>query len=247
MISVAEVVEEEDLSRIGVPQDSPSISSGTVCMSPLVVHSPVYSPRGSHHAPEAIAIHSPVVSEQHKSPVPSPSKPPSDTSSNGIQPNRNGNGFTRHGGQHQRQYKNHSPGCASDHGNSRYQNQGYYQNNTNGDGSSRPFNKNNNNNGSYGGTKSMLPVPRNPSGAVHTTPVIIAPTGPRVPYFNNGAKQPFYPAYPNSEPIGQHQGRKNTRKSFGRGRPRDNGPSTHQTRVQNTQMNGGMVEIAAAY
>lgn len=75
---------------------------------------------------------------------------------------------------------------------------------------------------------------------------LMAPTGPRLPYFASGT-QPFYPAYPNNEPIGQNQGRKNTRKSAGRGRPRDNGPSTHQTRAQNTQMNGGMVEMTAAY
>lgn len=249
MISVAEAAEEEDFSLITVSQDNPSISSRVTCVSPLVVHSPVYSPRGSHHAPEVVAVQSPVISEQHNSPV--PSEPPSDTSSNGIQPNRNSNRFTRHGGQHHQQYANHYPNCTSgDHGNTRYnqhQNQGYYQNNTNGNGGSRQFNRNNNTTGSYGGEKSMLPVPRNSGGAANLTPALVTPTGPRVPYFNNGAQQSLYPAYPNGESIGQHQGRKNTRKNFGRGRSRDNGPPIHQNRAQNTQMNGGMAEMAAAY
>lgn len=229
-------------------QGSPLVSTG-VCASPLVVHSPIYSPRESHHAPEVIAIQSPATSEQHKPPIQPTSGPPLDTSTNGIQPNRNSNKFTRHGGQYQQQYANHSPNRSSgDHGNSRnnqLQGQGYYQNNVNGNGGSRPFNRNNTT-GSYG-AKSMLPVPRNSNGVAHMTPILMAPTGPRAPYFTNGTQQPFYPTYPNNESIGQNQGRKNARKSAGRGRPRDNGPSTHQARVQSTQMNGGMVEMTAAY
>lgn len=249
-ISVAEVVEEEDISRITAPEDSPSVSAGVACASPLVVQSPMYSPRESYHAPAVTIIQSPVTPEQQKSPVPLASGPPTDTLINGIQLNRNSNRFTRHGGQYQ-QFANHSPNRSSgDHGNSRYnqiQSQGYYQNNGNGNGGNRPFNRNNTT-GGYGGAKSMLPVPRNSNGVVHITPaVLMAPTGPRLPYFTNGTQQPLYPAYHNNEPIGQNQGRKNTRKSSGRGRPRDNGPSTHQTRAQNTQMNGGMVEMTAAY
>lgn len=245
MILVAEVIEEDDLSRIVVPQDSPSLSARVTCVSPLVVHSPIHPPRESCRTQDVIAIQSPVIYEQHKSPVPSPSEPPPDTLTNGTQQNRNSNRVIKHGGQNQQQYANHSPNRSpGDHGNSRYtqhQAQGY-QNNGNG---GRPFGRNNTT-GNYG-ARSMLPVPRNSNGAVHLTPTIMAPTGPRVPYFNSGAQQPFYPSYPNNEPIGQHQGRKNTRKNSGRGRPRENGPPTHQVRVQNTQMNGGMVEMAAAY
>lgn len=162
-ILVAEVVEEEDLSRITVSQDSPS-----ACASPLVVQSPMYSPRESYHAPAATVIQSPVTPEQQKSPVPLASEPPKDTLINGIQPNRNSNRFTKHGGQHQ-QFANHSPNRSSgDHGNSRYnqlQSQGYYQNNGNGNGGNRPFNRNNTT-GGYGGAKSMLPVPRNSNGEI---------------------------------------------------------------------------------
>lgn len=188
-----------------------------------------------------------MVPEQQSSPVSSPNKTSSDTSVDGNQQNRNINSFSKQGGQIHQQYANHSSNRSfGDHGNSRggygqHKNHGYYQGNGNSSGSGRSYHRNNNP-GSYGGTKSMLPVPRNSSGVIQIAPIPIAPTGPRIPYFNNGGQQQFYPSYPNNEPIGQnYQGRKNNKKNPGRGRSRDSNPFTHQARVQNTQPNGGIV------
>lgn len=172
-----------------------------------------------------------------------------DISINGNHQNTCDISFARQGEEpHLQRYASHSPTRFSgDQGDTRggygpRQSQGYYQNNGVGNGGIRPFYRSNNNTGNYGSTKSMLPVPRNPNGNIQMAPAFTTPNSQRMPYFNNAAQQPFYPSFPNNEPIGQnYQGRKSGRKNPGRGRARDNNLSTHQARTQNPQMNGGIV------